>query len=192
MLRLHQSNLIKVMFFKDFTNFQSVYYKAFFGLLIVTYVGVEKINNKSAFASSSISHPSSINYSQSNASKANSKNSQSEQQIKAILYRNLQGVREENIELVMLDIDKKSPDYKKTRDLAIGLFNLYDLQYAMNRINIINVSQSEAKARTIITTKKINGPEFRDNMVTSIHTLKKTNGQWKIFSTTIENVKFLN
>jgi hypothetical protein len=192
MLRLHQSNLIKVMFFKDFTNFQSVYYKAFFGLLIVSYVGVDKINNKSAFASSSISPPSSINYSQSNASKANSKNSQAEQQIKAILYRNLQGVREENIELVMLDIDKKSPDYKKTRDLAIGLFNLYDLQYAMNRINIINVSQSEAKARTIITTKKINGPEFRDNMVTSIHTLKKTNGQWKIFSTTIENVKFLN
>jgi hypothetical protein len=191
MLRLHQSSLIKVMLFKNFTNFQSVYYRAFFGLLIISYVGVEKINNKSVFANSSISHPSSIKYSQSNTSKANTKNSQAEQ-IKAVLYRNLQRVREENLELAMSTIDKKSPDYQKTRDLTTEVFNVYDLQYAMNSINIINVSQSEAKVRTIITTKKISGPEFRDNMVTSINTLKKTNGQWKMFSTTIESVKFFN
>jgi uncharacterized membrane protein len=41
-------------------------------------------------------------------------------------------------------------------------------------------------------TKKVSGPAFRDNKVTGIHILKKSDGKWKIYNTEIKDVKYLD
>ena len=44
----------------------------------------------------------------------------------------------------------------------------------------------------VLTTKKINGPTFRDNRVTGTMYLRKVDGAWKIYDQKISNVEYLD
>jgi hypothetical protein len=49
----------------------------------------------------------------------------------------------------------------------------------------------EAKVRFSQVTRKISGPEFRDNRVSGVHVLRKLNGEWKLFDTERIKVDYL-
>ena len=49
------------------------------------------------------------------------------------------------------------------------------------------MSESEATLHVIQTTEKVSGPDFRNNRLDVVHTLKKHNGLWKVYSTKVNN-----
>lgn len=98
----------------------------------------------------------------------------------------------EDLEAYLATIDPLAPVFETTKALTQALFNNYDLKSDLNSIEVINTAGNEAKVRVIQTTRKITGPEFRDNRAVAIHTLRKSNGRGKLFRTDVEKIEYLN
>ncbi|MEG3849797.1 hypothetical protein QT971_20870 [Microcoleus sp. herbarium19] len=112
--------------------------------------------------------------------------------IKSVLILQFKALNEENIEAYMATIDSNSPVFKPTRELTAQVFSNSDLKYVMNEFDVVNISSNTAKVRVVQTTTKIRAPQFRNNRMVLIHNFKKLNGTWKMFSTEVEKVEFLN
>lgn len=112
--------------------------------------------------------------------------------IKAAVYENVRALQREDLEAYLATIDPGSPVFETTKALTQALFNNYDLKYELNSIEVISTAGNEAKVRVTQTTRKIAGPDFRDNRVVAIHTLRKSNGRWKLFRTDVEKIEYLN
>ncbi|MFO5526504.1 MAG: protein kinase domain-containing protein [Cuspidothrix sp.] len=115
-----------------------------------------------------------------------------EAEIKAVFAQNIIGLNEKNLAVAMSAIDEATPDYEATRNMTQKLFNTYDLKIEINTFEVIEISNNYAKVRITQTTTKIAGPAFRDNILLATNTLRKSNGQWKIISTTVDDIKYLN
>jgi ketosteroid isomerase-like protein len=112
--------------------------------------------------------------------------------IKAAVSENVRALQRKDLEAYLATIDPGSPVFETTKALTQALFNNYDLKYELNSLEVISTAGNEAKVRVIQTTRKITGPEFRDNRVVAIHTLRKSNGRWKLFRTDVEKIEYLN
>ncbi|MBD2292659.1 hypothetical protein H6G06_03955 [Anabaena sphaerica FACHB-251] len=113
-------------------------------------------------------------------------------EIRAVFDDNMRALNTENLDLAMSTIDENSPEYEETRQLTQKVFDTYDLKYEINKFEILEISDNKAKVRITQTTKKISGPAFKDNVLVSTNTLRKSNGRWKIVSTELESVNYLN
>ncbi|HLP88486.1 MAG TPA: hypothetical protein VK184_07845 [Nostocaceae cyanobacterium] len=122
---------------------------------------------------------------------ASSKNNEINR-IKAIFDQNLKGLNTENLEVSMGVIDPTSPNYEQIKQLTQTLFKTYDINYELNKLEIVEFLGNEAKVKITRTAKKINGLTFRDNIMVSVNTVKKYNNQWKISQTKVEKMSYLN
>lgn len=109
----------------------------------------------------------------------------------SVIYANAKYMTEENLSEVKNTIHSSSPAFNATDNLVKELFRMYDLEYKVESVVIIEEMEDEAQVRFIQSTTKINGPEFRNNRLTGIHQLKKENGSWKIYNTVTEKADYL-
>ncbi len=109
----------------------------------------------------------------------------------SVIYANAKYMTQENLSGVMNTIHSLSPAIKATENLVLELFKVYDLEYKIESVVIIEEMEDEAQVRFVQRTTKINGPEFRNNRLTGIHQLKKEKGSWKIFNTISEKIDYL-
>ena len=113
--------------------------------------------------------------------------------IEKLLKDNLLAYKEENITALMDSVHPDSPARAQTEEFSKIAFDMYDIDYEYTNLEIIEISESEATIQVTQTTKKINGPDFKDNRATSIQTLKKYDGKWKFFNLlAITNIEYLN
>jgi ketosteroid isomerase-like protein len=113
--------------------------------------------------------------------------------ITSVIYDNLKAYQDENLNAVMATIHEQSPLYADTRTITEQIFNLYDLKYKLESVRVIEESDEEARVRAVQITEKISGPDFRDNKIVAIHVLKKAaDGEWKIYSSEIESIDYLD
>lgn len=110
----------------------------------------------------------------------------------SVVEANAKYMNEEKFDEAMNTIDKDSPAYSATESMLQQLFNRYDLNYKIESMKVISETDTDAKIEFVQVTTKINGPEFKNNRATGIHTLKKEGDSWKIYSTEMKDVKFLN
>ena len=101
-------------------------------------------------------------------------------------------MNEEDLEAVMTTVHPKSPSYEGTEAMAKQIFNLYDLNFKLENIKILEQNDNEAKVEFTQVTTKINGNNFKNNKAAGIHTLRKDGDLWKIYSTEMTNVEFLD
>ena len=110
----------------------------------------------------------------------------------SVIEANAKYMTQENLDEVMNTIYKDSPNYASTESMIKTLFDRYDLSYKINSMKVTEETQNEAQVQFVQETVKISGPEFKNNRVTGIHTVKKDGDSWKIYSTQIKDVKYLN
>jgi hypothetical protein len=110
----------------------------------------------------------------------------------SVVEANAKYMNEEKYDETMNTIHKDCPSYPTSEIMIKKLFELYDLNYEIVSMKVLEDNDSEAKIEFTQITKKLNGPEFKDNKSTGIHTLKKDSDSWKIFSTKITDVQPLN
>ncbi len=91
----------------------------------------------------------------------------------------------------MKTVDDNSTAFESTKVALEALFKNFDLEVEMTVVEVVESSADSIKLRAEQTTKKISGPEFKDNRITAVHTLKKRGDEWKIFATEIEKVEYL-
>ena len=109
----------------------------------------------------------------------------------SVVEKNLQMSQEENTEGILETIHEEAPGYSTLKQGLEQMFNAYDFSYELKEADVLDKSRDEARIHFIQVTKKISGPEFQDNEVEGIHTLKRSKGAWKILNTEVTNVRFL-
>jgi hypothetical protein len=110
----------------------------------------------------------------------------------AVIEANAKYMNEEKFDKVMNTIYKDSPSYSASEIMIKQIFERYDLNYKIVSMKVLEEKDSDAKIEFTQITKKIKGPDFKNNRSTGIHTLKKDGDSWKIYSTEMTNVQFLN
>lgn len=118
--------------------------------------------------------------------------SQDEQAIKDVIYKNIEAGNNEDVAEYISTMDKDSRNYGRLEDMMNKIFSTYDLHYQVKDLKITELKEDEAKVQFVQITKKIKGPTFRDNRIEGVHTLHKTNGEWKIYDTQITKMDYLN
>ena len=89
-------------------------------------------------------------------------------------------------------IDPDSPVYGSTKEAIEKLFELYDLRYTLKDARVESISGDEARVHFDQTTEKVSGPEFRNNHMEGTHVFKKHGGAWKIDSTQVSKLEYLD
>jgi ketosteroid isomerase-like protein len=97
--------------------------------------------------------------------------------------------RDANAALAVMHPD--APGLAATRQTTEQFVQTYDLIYMLQNLALESVSETEAKVRFTQVTQRASGPEFRNNRVTGIHTLRKHGGAWKLYSTQVLSIDYL-
>lgn len=92
----------------------------------------------------------------------------------------------------MATIHPDAPGFAATKGMSEQLFKTFDLRYTLEKTEVLSFGEEEATLYVIQLTEKVSGPDFRNNRYDAVHTLKKHNGEWKIFGSKINKVEFLD
>jgi hypothetical protein len=115
-----------------------------------------------------------------------------EEALKAVMVNNVTALQEENVEKYMATLHPESPGYAKMELLCPQIFQIYDLAHKLIDIEVLTVSSGEAKVRTVQEARRLSGPEnYRHNRSTMVHTLKKYQGEWKLFQSDQESMEYI-
>jgi uncharacterized protein YchJ len=109
----------------------------------------------------------------------------------ALVNANADFMNQEDFDGVMSTIHPQSPSYEMTEKLVKKIFEVYDLNYKIENLKVIEQNDKEAKVEFIQITTKLKGPDFKNNKTTGVHTLKMDGDSWKIFSTEVKDLEFL-
>lgn len=110
----------------------------------------------------------------------------------ASIYSNIRAANSENLAAYMNTIHSDSPLYNQTERLLKDAFSEFDLSYYVSNLEIEKQSRSEAEIHFFLTTRKIRGPAFRDNVVEGIFIMRPEDGVWKIYDQEVINVQYIN
>jgi len=118
--------------------------------------------------------------------------SESDAQILASITANLKAMEREDVDGTMATIDPSSGGYEMTKEMIKVIFEQYDLKYELSDLKVIKRSDKEAEVGFTQITRKATGPDFRNNKITGVHILKKSDGVWRIFSSQIKTTEYLD
>lgn len=109
-----------------------------------------------------------------------------------LVNANIKYMNEEDLDAVMTTVHPDSPSYPATEAMAKQIFDRYDLNFKIENIKLIEENETEAKVEFTQLTTKNKGPEFHNNRIVGIHTLKKDGNSWKVYSTEMVKVDLLD
>jgi hypothetical protein len=109
-----------------------------------------------------------------------------------VIQANIDYMNAENLEGTMSTFHPDSPTFDITEKLVKKIFDIYDLNYKIEKLKVTAEDAEEATVEFTQLTTRLNGPAFRNNRVTGKHLIKKNGDSWKIYSTQILNSEYLN
>jgi len=113
-----------------------------------------------------------------------------DQELFNVIYLNAQAANNENIPAYMATIHSKSPMYRQTEKMLQDVFSQYDLSFWFYDLQVTNLTSKEARVHFSLSTTRIRGPSFRDNIVTGTMILRPEDGIWKIYNQEVENTQY--
>jgi ABC-type glycerol-3-phosphate transport system substrate-binding protein len=115
-------------------------------------------------------------------------------QVVNVIKWNLYYAQAEDLSGYMRTIHADSPARVDTQNAMKMIFREFTLSYQLVDYEIISISNNSADIRVTQDTLKVAGElPFRDNRLTAIHTLKKSDdGKWKIYHSEMEDVHYYN
>ena len=121
------------------------------------------------------------------------KKSNDEAAIRACIEKNIQATQDEDIDAYWETCKPATKQEKKQTEAALKfLFATYDVSVTLDSYKLISINGDTAVVEIKMTTKKIRGPEFKDNQIKQRNSLKKIDGKWYLVSSKLLNVKNLD
>ena len=106
-----------------------------------------------------------------------------------LIQRNLNAMNSEDLEAAMATIHEDSPLYANTETVTAQLFKTYDLQHTLKGCKVISRTPEEVIVEVMQVSKKISGPQYQNTAGTLRHTLKRSNGVWKIYNSELKDFR---
>lgn len=113
------------------------------------------------------------------------------EEIKEVVFENLRATQVEDMDAMLATIHSESPVYAQTEELAIMLFENYDVNYELQLFRYIEQDGEYAIVRLEYSSQKVAGGEFNDNNLDTIHVFRQENGDWKIWSMAILEIEYI-
>jgi len=111
--------------------------------------------------------------------------------ITAVVYKNMEAAQNEDMEALKATMDPLGPKFQQIDESMKPLFYMYEFAYDLEEVKVVKKSATMAHVSFVQVTRKIKGPQFRDNRLIGMHILRKTDGKWRIFRTLIKKVEYL-
>ena len=108
------------------------------------------------------------------------------------ILTNLHGLEKEDLDLAMSSIDPDSEIYQSTKNLTREFFKTYDIDYELSDLVVTSKTSSEASVHFAQVTRKVSGPDFRDNRIEGEHLLHKKDGKWLVYQTRPDKIDYLD
>ena len=147
----------------------------------ITFITVNQTNlkNYSIQVNNSLSHASEI----INITTSQNIEPEAIESIKKLLIKSIKASEAEDIEAGMAMMHPDFPLLPEISNMMKKLILTYDFDHEYDHVEILELSENEAKVKITQTTRKVGGDaEFQDNRTVVIQTLKKYNGEWKFFA----------
>jgi len=109
-----------------------------------------------------------------------------------VVRANVDALQRKDLAAVVATLDPEDPLFEQTKKITASGFKNYEFRYALEDVALESMSDDEARVRFVQVTKKVSGPAFRDNRVEGVHTLRKRNGEWKMFHTETTKIEYLD
>jgi len=115
-----------------------------------------------------------------------------EKEIEKTILDNLKYAEEENLDGYLGTLLLTSENRDFTAEQAKSLFENEELDYKLISFKILELKDDTAEVKVIQTTKSKNQPSesFRDSKVTSIHSMKRVEGFWKLSGTNVQKAEY--
>lgn len=116
------------------------------------------------------------------------------EELKGIIQANIDGMNSENVEQSLEAVHSESPFYEQMQVMLEEISKVYDLESSLIDFQYIGTSDDKSKAVVLLKqkTSKLDGPEFRDNIVEMMTVFKKENDAWKIWQSLTLDVRYLD
>lgn len=120
-------------------------------------------------------------------------NTAEKEAVEKVLRENLKALQEEDLDGYLATLDEESPGYEKMKMICPKIFEIYDLEHELEDIKVLDISDQEAKVKTVQVARRLSGPDsYRHNRSTTVHTLVKRDGDWKLSQTKQESMEYLD
>lgn len=107
--------------------------------------------------------------------------------------RNVRFLQEKKVEEMMTTIHPQSPVFAQTRAAVTALVEEFDLQCALNALEVLGEKKGDVRVRfEQITERKKGGAAEPKTRLTGVHVLRKDGGVWKIFDTEVIGVDLVD
>ena len=104
--------------------------------------------------------------------------------VTAVIYKNLEATQAEDVEAALETLDRDGPQLQSTKNAMEYVFEHYDMEYNLEDMRFLSVTNDEARVLYKQTTKAVGGTGFTNSRSIGIHTVKKSkDGKWRIFKT---------
>lgn len=108
-----------------------------------------------------------------------------------VLDDQLAALQNEDLEGVLSTLHPDGPQYSQTRAMVEQVFALYDLEYDLENVELVDMSEEVVTLRVVQVTRRINGPELPDTRVTVVHTFRKDGDRLKLYESRAESSETL-
>ena len=107
--------------------------------------------------------------------------------VTTVIYKNLEATQAEDVENILETIYYEESQKSSTVKGMKYIFENYDLEYKLENVQFLSVTEDEAKVLYQQTTRANSGQGFMNTRTVGIHTVKKSkDGKWRIYKT--ENI----
>ena len=112
-------------------------------------------------------------------------------ELRAVIRTNIHAWGSKNINLLRSTTHTESPLLETSDLMARYIFARFKLKYTVTKVTALKADDEEAEVEVHQTTEKVDGPSFRNNRAVVVHTMKKENGKWKMWSSEVKLLQFL-
>ncbi|MDZ7626327.1 MAG: hypothetical protein U5J96_18015 [Ignavibacteriaceae bacterium] len=101
----------------------------------------------------------------------------------AVIRENIAATEAKDKDRVLKTIHKDCPQLRSTIQGMDYVFANFDMKFDLEQIEVLEVSDEDAKIYYMQTTRAISGQGYPPTRASGIHLMKKEDGKWKIFKT---------
>lgn len=115
----------------------------------------------------------------------------SDVELELLVYANAYAASVEDLEMLIKTMHSEVAN--QSVNMAIYLFEAFDLIYDIKSIKITDLKEQFATATVVQETRsKFPNPNFRNNLLTTSHSFARENGRWKLYSQIPKKVEYLD
>lgn len=114
-----------------------------------------------------------------------------ENALRYAIRENLKAWNDKDLNMLRNTTHSESPLLETSNLMARYIFDRYKLKFTPTKVTVLRADKEEAEVEVHQTTELIEGPSFRNNRSVVVHTMKKENNKWRLWSSKIQLLQFL-